>query len=441
MQNELKYSIIPKHLEFARYQTNFKLRYNGNILKTPFESEISSENDRILQQILREAYLKKELDFTTPTAAAIFSYQKDFIEKGEDHIDNYSEIILCQDAFLLKREIKKYDSSEENIDQMLDFLNKNEQSFNFVISNITTTIRIFNDHMMEKNIPLHKENSNTTNDITAFLMTKYSNMSPGYKAAVSLLTISHNSGLILPYLLINKIISPCEYTNALFATKLPYVADMEKEPAWKYISKDVSHIEKFEPNWNDFSNSFSKISEQAQTACEYVMYLYEENRSESDLRKLIAKGESYKLEFKSSLRWNIKAERKGAEIEHASLKTIAAFLNSGGGTLIIGVNDEGEPVGLEPDRFANNDKMLLHFWSLVKSSMGQDVSPFIKVNINELDGKKILKVDCKPSARPVFLDFKKYGEEFFIRVGPSSASLGISESLRYINDRFHKEEK
>lgn len=439
MQNETKYSIIPKHLEFARYQTTFNLKYHGNILETPFGSEIGSENDRILQQILREAYLKKELDFTTPTAAAIFSYQKDCIEKGRDHLGKYIERIINHDSFLLRKEIKKYEGSEGNINQMLDFLSINEQSFNFVISNITTTIRIFNNYMMEKNIPLHKQNTDTSDDITTFLKEKYLKMSPGYKAAVSILSISHNSGIILPYFLINKIISPCEYTNALFATKLPYISDLEKETSLERIARDMFHIQQFEPDWNDFSNSFSKISEQAQTACEYVMYLYEENKPESDLKKLIAEGESYKLEFKSSLRWNIKANRKGAEIEHANLKTIAAFLNSGGGTLLVGVNDDGEPLGLDLDQFENDDKMLLHFWNLVKSSMGQDVTPFIKVSINELDGKKILKVDSNPSARPVFLDFKKFGEEFFIRVGPSSASLGISESLKYINDRFHKE--
>ncbi|HEY3735196.1 MAG TPA: RNA-binding domain-containing protein, partial [Streptosporangiaceae bacterium] len=41
------------------------------------------------------------------------------------------------------------------------------------------------------------------------------------------------------------------------------------------------------------------------------------------------------------------------------LKTIAAFLNTGGGTLVIGVADDGEVLGLEPDRAGNATEELL----------------------------------------------------------------------------------
>jgi hypothetical protein len=73
---------------------------------------------------------------------------------------------------------------------------------------------------------------------------------------------------------------------------------------------------------------------------------------------LIATGENDKLEFKATLRWNIHAERVGKEIEHETLKTIAAFLNSEGGTLLIGVSDSGEILGLDADGFENDDRFL-----------------------------------------------------------------------------------
>jgi len=47
-------------------------------------------------------------------------------------------------------------------------------------------------------------------------------------------------------------------------------------------------------------------------------------------------------------------------ITHASIKTIAAFLNTEGGDLVIGVNDARTPVGLEPDGFESDDKFMLH---------------------------------------------------------------------------------
>ena len=64
--------------------------------------------------------------------------------------------------------------------------------------------------------------------------------------------------------------------------------------------------------------------------------------------KLIQTGETAKLEFKSTLRWNILADRIDKEIEHSVLKTIVAYMNSEGGTLLVGVKDDGDILGTEP---------------------------------------------------------------------------------------------
>jgi predicted HTH transcriptional regulator len=47
-------------------------------------------------------------------------------------------------------------------------------------------------------------------------------------------------------------------------------------------------------------------------------------------------------------------------METAVLKSIAVFLKTNGGTLIIGVADGGSPIGLEPDGCADEDKLSLH---------------------------------------------------------------------------------
>ena len=85
-----------------------------------------------------------------------------------------------------------------------------------------------------------------------------------------------------------------------------------------------------------------------------------------EVKELIAQGESKTLEFKSTLRWNLEENRKDPErVTHAVVKTIAAFLNTEGGDLIVGVNDVGEVVGIELDQFDSNDKFMLHLgkWS------------------------------------------------------------------------------
>ena len=153
-----------------------------------------------------------------------------------------------------------------------------------------------------------------------------------------------------------------------------------------------------------------------------------------DIRRIIEAGESDRLEFKSTLRWNLKTGKAGKEIELASLKTIAAFLNSDGGTLLVGVGDDGELLGVEPDGFDSDDKYLRHFSSLLNQHIGLEFSEYVEFVLKELDGKKILVINCRNSSQPAFLKHKK-DEQFFIRSGPSSRQLTTSQVIEYLKDR------
>jgi len=156
--------------------------------------------------------------------------------------------------------------------------------------------------------------------------------------------------------------------------------------------------------------------------------------SMSDEEKLISAGESEKLEFKSTLRWNLSLDKADKAIENSALKTIVAFLNTEGGTLLIGVKDDGALLGIEKDQFLNEDKFLLHFSTLVNDRIGKHYVEQILPGLIEIKGKKILRVDCKPSPAPVFL--KGNGEEFYVRSGPSSVQLSTSEVLEYSRKHF-----
>ena len=67
------------------------------------------------------------------------------------------------------------------------------------------------------------------------------------------------------------------------------------------------------------------------------------------IAEVAKRGESDSLEFKSSARWNMRAGKRDDAMETVIAKTVAAFMNSGGGTLLIGVDDEGRLIGLGPD--------------------------------------------------------------------------------------------
>jgi len=158
------------------------------------------------------------------------------------------------------------------------------------------------------------------------------------------------------------------------------------------------------------------------------------------LAEIVAAGESHRLEFKSTLRWNLHTDKADKKIENQCLKTVAAYLNTEGGLLLIGVSDEGLPLGLETDRFASEDKLLLHWHNLLKECLGAQFSDRVRSDILELEGDAVLAVQCLSAGKPVF--FRRDNEEaFFVRVGNSTQALKPSEILAYTERRFTSEKR
>ena len=104
---------------------------------------------------------------------------------------------------------------------------------------------------------------------------------------------------------------------------------------------------------------------------------------EDHIKELIRNGENKKLEFKETFSLNMFTKQKDAKIVLSSLKTIAAFLNSDGGTLLIGVTDKGYCKGckFEIDELHKGieDKFLLHLKDSIRASIGLEYSVFYKL--------------------------------------------------------------
>lgn len=153
--------------------------------------------------------------------------------------------------------------------------------------------------------------------------------------------------------------------------------------------------------------------------------------SEADLSQMAAAGESDSVEFKSTLRCNLHTGKADKKMENACLKTIAAFLNSAGGILMVGVDDAGNVLGLSSDKFSNEDKLLLHFNNLVKAHLGVEYSQFIRAGMESLNSERILLIQTLASPRPVF--FSRDNEEvFYVRAGNATQQLKPSEVLAYV---------
>ncbi len=156
--------------------------------------------------------------------------------------------------------------------------------------------------------------------------------------------------------------------------------------------------------------------------------------SDDSVAVLLKEGESEKLEFKSTLRLNLHTDKFDKRMENSCLKTLAAYLNSGGGMLVIGADDEGKALGLGADKFPNEDKLLLHLNTLILNHLGGEFSQLLRTSIYTVGGQRVLVVQCLNASQPVF--FRRDNDEFFyVRSGPSTAALSPSEVIAYLKGR------
>lgn len=164
--------------------------------------------------------------------------------------------------------------------------------------------------------------------------------------------------------------------------------------------------------------------------------LAEDNLSEEDqIKLLLPKGESKTLEFKETFSLDVKKGTKEKYIEKSALKTIGAFLNSGGGELLIGVNDDGDVLGIDEEIskfYKNEDKYLLNFKNHLKSKIGEGFYPLIDYKVVQVDGKNVVRVSCGMANSPCFLD----DTEFYVRSGPATDMLEGRKQHEYIKERF-----
>ena len=165
-------------------------------------------------------------------------------------------------------------------------------------------------------------------------------------------------------------------------------------------------------------------------------YIQRHRRAE----ELLKLQESKTLEFKSSLRWNLKEDRKDdRHVTHAALKTIAAFLNTEGGDLLIGVADDRTVLGIEHDRLESDDKFLRHLAQAVRNALGDRAGTCIDPKTQIVEGKTVCLVSCQRSPEPVYLRWKgveKTAEgDLYVRSGPGTVRLDGADVGKYVSDR------
>jgi hypothetical protein len=161
-----------------------------------------------------------------------------------------------------------------------------------------------------------------------------------------------------------------------------------------------------------------------------------------DLSTIIRQGEGAHLEFKSSLRWDMMESRTNRTLEGVILKTLSGFLNSHiGGTLLIGVADDGEIIGLDKDyatlKKPNQDGFEQALMTAISANLGADLCQFVHILFHVIDDKEVCRLIVSPSTRPVFLE-QGNTPKFFVRTGGATRDLNIQEALDYVDGRWKR---
>ena len=160
-----------------------------------------------------------------------------------------------------------------------------------------------------------------------------------------------------------------------------------------------------------------------------------------DVEKLISHGESSSIEFKSSFRWDVKQSKVNKQLVFVILKTIAGFMNNNGGTLLIGVADDGKIIGLEKDyqnlKKQDRDGFEQSIFTAISTNLSTDLSNYAHLIFHSKDNNDICRLIIMPTSRPVFV--KQEGStKFYIRTGVSTRELNIEEATKFIDNRWQK---
>ena len=165
----------------------------------------------------------------------------------------------------------------------------------------------------------------------------------------------------------------------------------------------------------------------------------EEVAPQKSVETLLAEGESQYTEYKSSLMWDYRQQRINKKLYTPVMKSLAAFMNSRGGHLLIGVDDEGHILGIEADmqglKKPNLDGWENTFNLAFNKMIGVEYRRLIELEFYEKDGKTVCHIYARPASRPIFLK-ENNEEKFYVRAGNASQPLTFSQAVRYIQARF-----
>ena len=220
---------------------------------------------------------------------------------------------------------------------------------------------------------------------------------------------------------------------------------------WGEIADTYHNIDSTEKAIEWFENLIYETDYDEETKDYYyaiIGRLYSESSAkisseEYDIKRKISEGEGPTIEFKSSLRWDIRKNCVNKELEHVAVKEISGFLNSKGGILFIGIDDDGNMLGLDKDyqslKKKDKDGFQLQIVQLIGNYIGNEFGDYWRIKFLNVESKEICAVEVDRSPEPVYTKkINKNGEDFYIRKGSLTKPLDIRVAHKYISHHFKK---
>jgi hypothetical protein len=203
------------------------------------------------------------------------------------------------------------------------------------------------------------------------------------------------------------------------------------------MNQDLWKVERF----RDFLDDRCRLLASAMN--DFLDGLVPEDVAKKDLGlqipEMISRGESAALEFKSSLRWDYQEACKNKVLERVIAKTVAGFANAKGGVLLIGVDDDGNVLGLAPDyktlQKSNRDGFEQQIIQVIGASLGESVVAFVTVTFHEVEGKDVCQLAVEACDHPVYLT-EGGDSALYVRMGNLTKALPVDEAVQYVGSNW-----
>jgi hypothetical protein len=235
---------------------------------------------------------------------------------------------------------------------------------------------------------------------------------------------------------------PSQYFSEYF-NKLP-PADREQAAFWHALPPEWEHMEYFE-----FLRARRKrIAAVVRAGFEHLRSGGDTQAKQSSgpslptVSDLLRHMETNRVEFKKSARASLENEAPEKVINDGVVKTVAAFLNSAGGTLAIGITDDGDILGLQPDLdFKRQDLDGYQNWltTLLVNNIGAGVvGAYVGLRIEPVGSEVVCLVDATPSPAPVYARTTKGDACFYVRINNTTRLLEGPDIPNYIDGHWKK---